>query len=136
MVLVISIMEIRWEHTGDRRFVMADIPQFQKNGAVPNRALTVGIPRTSWALRTSGKFLDIRIYIELKVFESKGSLQYLQKNQDRNQMALFNRRQLPYSVQFFKVVIYYYMHLIKIKKKKTKCMWYVRHVILDPVNMN
>jgi hypothetical protein len=106
-------MEIRWEHTGDRRFVMADIPQFQKNGAVPNRALTVGIPRTSWALRTSGKFLDIRIYIELKVLESNGSLQYLQKNQDRNQMALFNRRQLPYSVQFFKVVIYYNMHLIK-----------------------
>eukprot|EP01018_Ginkgo_biloba_P035474 Gb_39227 [translate_table: standard] len=35
---------------------MADIAQFQKNGAVPKRALTLGTPNTSWALPTSGKF--------------------------------------------------------------------------------
>ena len=48
--------------TGGRRLVIASIPQFQKNGAVPNRALTVGIPRTSWALLTSGRFLKIKTF--------------------------------------------------------------------------
>lgn len=43
--------------TCGRRFVIASIPQFQKNGAVPNLALTVGTPRISWVLLTSGKFL-------------------------------------------------------------------------------
>ena len=53
------------KHTAGRRFVIADIPQFQKNGEVPNRALTVGIPRTSWTLFTSGKFLKIKVEIWL-----------------------------------------------------------------------
>lgn len=44
-------------HTAGSKYVMATIPQFQKKGAVPNRALTVGIPRISWVLLTSGKFL-------------------------------------------------------------------------------
>lgn len=35
------------EHTGGKSFVIASIPQFQKNGDVPNRALTVGTPRIS-----------------------------------------------------------------------------------------
>lgn len=43
--------------TAGSKYVIATIPQFQKKGAVPNRALTVGIPRTSWMLLTSGKFL-------------------------------------------------------------------------------
>lgn len=48
----------KWlEHTDGRSFVIASIPQFQKNGDVPNLALTVGTPRISWALLTSGKFL-------------------------------------------------------------------------------
>lgn len=34
------------------------IPQFQKKGAVPNLALTVGTLRISWALLTSGRFLE------------------------------------------------------------------------------
>lgn len=41
---------------------MAAMPQFQKNGAVPNRALTVGTPRTSWMLLTSGKFLKVKFF--------------------------------------------------------------------------
>lgn len=45
-------------HTAGSKLVIASIPQFQKNGAVPNRALTFGTPRISYALLTSGKFLQ------------------------------------------------------------------------------
>lgn len=44
-------------------FAIASIPQFQKKGAVPKRALTVGTPRISCALFTSGKFLKYNYII-------------------------------------------------------------------------
>jgi len=45
-------------HTTGKKFAKACIPQFQKKGAVPNRALTVGTPNILKALFTSGKFLE------------------------------------------------------------------------------
>lgn len=38
---------IQERDTCGKSFVMISIPQFQKKGEVPNRALTVGTPRTS-----------------------------------------------------------------------------------------
>lgn len=51
--------------TTGKRFAIASIPQFQKKGAVPKRALTVGTPRISCVLFTSGKFLKYH-YISKK----------------------------------------------------------------------
>lgn len=50
-----------------KNFAKASIPQFQKKGAVPNRALTVGTFSISCALFTSGKFL--KFYFPLKIGE-------------------------------------------------------------------
>lgn len=50
-----------------RNFAKASIPQFQKKGAVPNRALTVGTFNISCALFTSGKFL--KLYLDFKPSE-------------------------------------------------------------------
>lgn len=45
--------------TTGTNFTIASIPQFQKKGDVPNRALTVGTPKILCAVVTSGKFLHI-----------------------------------------------------------------------------
>lgn len=62
---------------------MAAIPQFQKNGEVPNRALTLGTPRTSWALLTSGKFLGRikrkRRFCWIEMWLEKKKPQYLHR---------------------------------------------------------
>jgi hypothetical protein len=36
---------LRRKHTTGKKFAKASIPQFQKKGEVPNRALTVGTPK-------------------------------------------------------------------------------------------
>jgi hypothetical protein len=52
---------LRKGHTTGKKFANACIPQFQKIGAVPNRALTVGTPKILKALFTSGKFLEFKM---------------------------------------------------------------------------
>lgn len=48
MIIMRPLIQERYEHDTDgKSFVMISIPQFQKKGAVPNRALTVGTRRTS-----------------------------------------------------------------------------------------
>lgn len=50
-----------------KNFAKASIPQFQKKGEVPNRALTEGTLSISCALFTSGKFL--KLYFDFKIGE-------------------------------------------------------------------
>jgi hypothetical protein len=51
----------------------APIAQFQNAGAVPKRALTLGTPRTSCAVATSGRFL-VSTFVNKKLIQKKSSL--------------------------------------------------------------